>query len=472
MFCFPASLASIFAIAISVFTLAQDRETFLDDFPLAPYRFAEIELKGGIKDPNDDEFQEWATLVHRPPRIDEIFLLNKEWVQDELSLTFTQAQHFRDEYKRILNQRTPVPDNLLELLDAKQREKFLDVRIRSRIRSMGILDFLSRPQLGLPQDELADMRELLTALEPIYTQRIAELRDKTLHKLRDVLTKEQQQTLDGWSLGFLESRLPSLDLLVWQMKNLEFFAETIADERLPKMRGFFIGGIFFLDYDGNLESEPFIGRPIDLKAKVSARELKVREAYINQQVFLSLHRIITDESLSKEIQSTSEQIELAKSLVDRFAIFESHWHETIYPILSSRDQDRSEVYAEYQRLKAELIADSTRDLENILMPHQTKLLETMSLLIEVLKAGYPGAFVSGGTGKALKLTVDQKNAIEEICQKSISEIESQTRKWENEIFSRLNDTLSKERREGLKFLIECPISHGHVNIYLLLNGGR
>jgi hypothetical protein len=468
---YQASLAFFCAVATSVSCLAQDRETLLDDFPLAPHRFAEIEFKGGIKDPKDDEFQEMVKLVHRPPRIDEIFLLNKEWVQEELGLTFAQAQHYRDEYKRILDNRVIVPIDLLESLDSKQREKFLDIRIRCRIRSMGILEFISRPQVEMSKDEMEAIRELVTELEPIYNERITELRDNTLKKLRDVLSKEQQKQLDEWSSGFLELRLPSLDLLTWQMKNIERFEETTADQRLPKLRGFFIGGLYFLDYDGNLESEPIIGRPVELKKKLSDRELKVREARIDQQIFLSLHRIITDESLSAEIQSTSEQIEMANGIIETFAIFESDWQETNFPILKSGKQGQSEVYAEYERLKANLIADGTRNLENVLLPHQRRFLETMSMLMEVLKAGYPAAFISGQTGRTLKLTANQKREIQEICKKSVSEIESQTRNWEKEIFSKLKDSFSDNRKEELEFLFKCPISHGKVNVYLLLKGG-
>ncbi|MBX3418623.1 MAG: hypothetical protein KF851_13545 [Pirellulaceae bacterium] len=468
---YRAFLAFFCAVAASVSCLAQDRETLLDDFPLAPFRFAGIDLKVGLSAPSEFESQYMTGLLHRPPRIDEIYLLNKEWVHDELGFRQSQIQNFRDEYNRIHNNRLPVPTDLLESLDSKQREKFLDIRIRCRIRAMGIVEFFSQQLLGLSKEELDAVRELVTELEPIYTERCTELRDKTLQKLRDVLSKEQQAQLDNWSLGFLESRPPSLDLLAWQMRNMQRFEETVFDQRLPNLRGFFVGTGYFIDYDGVLEEETYLTGTSDLKRKLTDREQKLRDAYISQQVFLKLHRIIVDESISGEIESTNEQIEFANSVVERLQIFETKWFETVFPINRAGTQEGNEVYAEYERRKAELIAEGTRDLESIFLPHQRRFLETLGILFEVFRGGYPSAIVYGQTGRTLKLTSKQKGEIELICKESVSEIESQTRNWEKEIFSKLKDSFSDNRKEELEFLFNCPISQGQVNIYLLLKGG-
>ena len=463
-------LAFFCAVATSVSCLAQDRETLLDDFPLAPFRFAHLDLKGGFMDLPNDVYLEFLQFIHRPPRIDEISLLNKEWVQIELGLKQSQIKHFGDEYKRIIRNRMPVPTDLLETLDSKQREQILDIRIRCRIRSMGIAEFFSQPQLGLSKEELEAVRELVTELEPLYIDRITELRDDTLRKLRDVLTKEQQEQFDEWSSGFLESRTPPIDLLAWQIRNLDRFEETIADQMYPEFRGFFVSAPYFVDYDGILEEETFLSQPDDLKAKLSDSQLKRREAYVKLSFFRWLHSTITNEATSVEIQSTDEQIDFANRIKRKYNHFERDWRETVHQIASANEFG-SDVYAEYERLKAELVAEGTRDLENLLLPHQRRFLETLSLLFEVFRGGFPSAMIYGQTGQTLRLTGKQKKEIEEICKNSVSEIESQTRNWEKEIFSKLKDSFSARRQEQLEFLFKYPVSHGWVNIHLLLKGG-
>jgi hypothetical protein len=320
---------------------------------------------------------------------------------------------------------------------------------------------------------LKAVRKLVKELEPIYDKRAADLRDKTRQKIRDVLTKEQQKQLDDLSSSFLESRPPSLDLLIWQMRNIDRFEETIADQTIPELRGLVMSTLYCVDYDGTIEEDKrlFSGTTDNFKKKLSDREQKVKEDLASESFRTSLNLMFTDQSMSAELQFTDEQIQAADNVRRKLGSFESEWHETIFRIRRAGEQDRSEVYAKFERLKADLIAEGIRELENIMLPHQRKILETMSILLEVLKAGFPGALVSGQTGKTLSLTANQKKEIEQFCEKSLSEIESQTRSWEEEIFVRLNDSLGNRRKQNLEFLFKCPISQGTVNVLLLLKGG-
>lgn len=109
-------------------------------------------------------------------------------------------------------------------------------------------------------------------------------------------------------------------------------------------------------------------------------------------------------------------------------------------------------------------------IDEILLPHQKALLITMSALKECFNAGIPGAIAFGQTGQILDLTAAAKKGFENLCSESLSKIESQTRKWEKEIFEQVKQCLYEDSHRRLSHLFDFESDAGAVNIHLLLKG--
>ncbi len=194
---------------------------------------------------------EGSVDVLMPPRFDEMVLLAKPWVQDELKLTVAQRSEFQDTYDKVFvraGYEKRLSENLTDTLDKDQQELFRDLLIRCRIRAMGFVPFFSQPALELPDAEVKAIKELIAKLEPGYNSKIMELRDQTIEALLAHLTDEQRQNYSQISAGFLDANPPPMALLFWQLSHVDSFEEVIVDKDYPNLRGLFLPffGVFYL----------------------------------------------------------------------------------------------------------------------------------------------------------------------------------------------------------------------------------
>lgn len=449
--CHTAFTAATFLLSLATLGMSQEDNDLLKRIPQAPARVLQLNNDGNFVDFASMGMGQYLSLLHLPERVDEITLLKKDWVQDELKMTPTQRRHYREAFDEFLKKRAEVPDDLTESLDEKQLEKFRQLLIRCRIRALGIREFFRQPELGLSKEELAAIDECLEKIEPEYSEKIKELRDKTLNDLQKPLTDEQRAQLKIMSAGFLEERSPPIELLVWQLKNIDRYEESIVDKHNPEIRGLFTANNFRLDVDGCLAEETYLF-PIVQK--------DIEETVILQGILGRLSNLFTDPSSSQELQLTDEQVQAAKEIWDEFGRANQE--------KSANVGKGRPGYSEYQNWKRDYLSKGIRETDRLFMPHQKQLLETASSLLEILRSGLAGSLVYGQPGRKLKLTSDQKSEVKKASAKCLVEVESKTRKWEEEILEKLKRILDDRTRERLEDVFTREHGFGSCNLELLL----
>ncbi len=457
--CVTALIGATLCLAFATLGLSQVDSDLLKGIPQAPAKIVKLDNDGTVS--NASDLSQYLPLLHLPARVDEITLLKKEWVQEELKLTPHQRRHYREAFDKFLKKRAAVPEGLTDLLDEKQLERFRELLVRCRIRVLGIHEFFRQPALGLSKEEFSAIEELIEKLEPEYAKTITELRDKTLDDLQNPLTDEQREQLKTISAGFLEERAPPLELLFWQLKNIDRYEETIADKDYRELRGLFTRFFFRIDFDGLLEEETYIFPVFDPK---STDPLYEEESILLAGVFGSMFGLFIDPSSVEELQFTDEQITAARQLSAEFGRMETEWHRKV-----TRGKPG---YSDYLKWKKNFLTEGVRQFEDLFLPHQKRLLKTMSMLLEILRAGTASALIYGEAGRNLKLSSDQKSDVKEISAMCMAEIESKAKKWEEEIFKKLKSCLQDDTRQRLDIVFSESPSFGFSDLNLLLRRER
>jgi hypothetical protein len=404
-------------------------------------------------------------------RLTEIGLLNSKNIQDELELDARQKNRMSAELDR-LKRREPVSHSeTILVLDQKQCKRYFEILTRYRLRAYGVQEFFGLPtvmdEFQLSSSDVKAIEDLLPGLQKKYEAKQIKLRDKILKEITEILDDRQRAELGAISNGVLEARIPPLELLVWQLKHIDLFEETVADSSSPDYRGLCVAPVFGFDIDGTFAHLSIF--PFTFFKSLSVEDKKKADREGPQEIFHSLRAVFDNPAFVDEMQLTGDQLAEIKRIGEEHDAS----HEESSSTLKGRDtklwdSGLDPVFNQHLKLLDELYESGRKRFEAILLPHQKKTLVLISAMRESLKAGLPAALVYGQMGKLLKITRSQKSELLELCKVSLATIETETRAWEEEILRKIAETIGEESRSLLRTALAKQPEFGSVNISKLL----
>lgn len=447
-----------------------DEEDILKILPVAKPSVFRLNNDSNLLNFSEDEgLSQSLRLLHLPPRFDEIALLKKEWVQDELSMDATQKRHYREIFDEFLKHRTPVPDALTDNLDQTQRARFRDLVIRCRIRSLGIVEFFSHQKFGLTKSEFMAIRDLVAELQPVYFDKMYKLREESLKDYYQILDRDQRQQLSECSAGYLELYPPSFELFAWHLRNSELYSDLWVEEHLRRFRGMFMGYHFHIDVDGNFEMENYLFSIVQFDQVLTPLEQLEKEAMHELLLFNAIRGLARDPTSIEELQLVDQQIDQIEGIAMDYYKMESEWFKKMIDVQCGPLEQQ--VRGDYRQWQKNYLSEKNQELKSLLLPHQRELIETINILFEIQRGGLPSALLYGETGFKLRLNSAQKKEIIALNKKQRLDIERVTLEWENEIIVKVIDKLPERFPIPLRDVCRSNIKSGLCNIGHLLKGG-
>ena len=290
-----------------------------------------------------------------------------------------------------------------------------------------------------------------------------------MDQMLDVLTPAQRKQFDVFSQGFVESRLPPLEILAWQLEHPDEFRDVLADRLFPQYRGFHIKPFFQLDVDGK-----FLRRQMDhweryasLDPELRAKTDKQAETVLIPDIIFTLQ----EDPIAIALQLTEEQRTILADLKTRHEKFYSDWNEEWKKVgydLKSPKTSKDPEYRAYEAQQLQLMKSMWEIVKTSLSEEQSAGLELLSKRLELIRGGLLHSLIYGELRKDLDFTNNQRIEIVDVGEKCLKKIQRQSLAWEKEAHEQLFKVLNPEQVEKIEELLGSPLERDRANIDVLI----
>ena len=152
----------------------------------------------------------------------------------------------------------------------------------------------------------------------------------------------------------------------------------------------------------------------------------------------------------KELELTDDQVDQVKVIRDKAT-------EAMGELFRGGGRGNQEEMREKMRT---LTADSQKQLDKILLPHQTKRLKQLEFQQRVSRAGTTGAVTSEAAVEALEITDSQKEALAEKAKEIEADLRQKLAKMRAEAQAKLLEALTPAQRAKWKEMAGDPFDFG------------
>ncbi len=197
-------------------------------------------------------------------------------------------------------------------------------------------------------------------------------------------------------------------------------------------------------------------------------EKKRLEMSSSNGLFAHLLTEVTNESGFSELQLTEAQRERFLEIAQRKFLNDGEFND-----LEMSGSYGPKEHEEWRNRDRTICKEINREFfDEILLPHQRRILESFSMILEVQRCGHVSAFVHGDLGQKLGISDRQKQDLRRQAEESVELINSKTIQWEDEIFRKIKGAISSDSRNRLADVFGDLPSQGPANLSHMLIGDK
>ncbi len=178
--------------------------------------------------------------------------------------------------------------------------------------------------------------------------------------------------------------------------------------------------------------------------------------------------LLADENVQKDLDLSEDQIDQLKKLQDEVRSTMMNMFQGMQP---GRGEDPRRMFEEMQEKAQETLKGFEEDIDEILLPHQTKRLKQISVQSQSRGRGVGGSLLSETIRNDLKISREQEQKLRETAEQLEKELQEKIVKLRREAMNKLLDQLTPEQREKYRELVGDPIEFGNP-FQNMMRGGQ
>ncbi|HMP80541.1 MAG TPA: hypothetical protein PKD54_13890 [Pirellulaceae bacterium] len=168
--------------------------------------------------------------------------------------------------------------------------------------------------------------------------------------------------------------------------------------------------------------------------------------------------LLADEKVQKDLDLSEDQIEHLKKLQDDIRNTMMNMFQGMQP---ERGGDPRQMFQEMQEKAEATLKEFEEDLNDILLPHQTRRLKQIAVQSQNRGRGVGGSLLSENVRNELNITREQEQKLKEAAEQLEKELQEKIAKLRRDSMNKLLDQLTPEQREKYRELVGDPIEFGN-----------
>lgn len=335
-----------------------------------------------------------------------------------------------------------------QLLTEEQQERLKQLLVRREINKSSLLRELTVGKLAkslkLSQSVNSKLKNVRQSEAERLNKECKDLKDEFVERILGVLTTSQDEELSHFSQEFESVPVfAPLDFMVAQCKSLD--SESGENET---------------DLPDELSEFEFLVTKTSYEIDDAGQFVEVAKPQKTYQLALfaysGLQREIGNSSSESEHSVLEYQKETCQELDKQFSeLTDSLLVERTR--LKSQGNWSSERQQEYNQEISEFCLDAIEKIRQTLIPQQLESIRMRGERMTVLQRGLPYSLMHGSLGERLKITEEQKESLEAICDQIVNEYNRFSKSQERDHTQRVFSVLPKDAQEELERILGDPI---------------
>jgi hypothetical protein len=361
--------------------------------------------------------------------------------------------------------------NAADVLLPHQQKRLRQLFNRYSVDHLGLPENLIQQRLGyllkVTPEQRKEIKKVKLEVGSQLRQNSQKLRRDIIDQMLDVFDSSQKKKFDTLSQGFVDLRLPPLEILAWQLEHPDAYRDVLADRIFSQYRGFTIQPYYYLDVDQTFRlfamnhSDKYDSLAPELRAKVD----EDADTECIPRLVFTLHKI----EIATALQLNDEQFLRFSDCTSQFSKFHENWNQKLanYDVALAK-LGKNPLYNQYVAEQKQLVKGMLNVVETTLSYEQKDGLELLSKRLELIRGGLLHSLIYGELRKDLDFTNNQRIEIVEVGEKCLKKIQRQSLAWEKEAHERLFKVLNPEQVEKIEELLGPPLEHDRANIDVLI----
>ena len=163
--------------------------------------------------------------------------------------------------------------------------------------------------------------------------------------------------------------------------------------------------------------------------------------------------LVTREEIQQELQLVDEQKDKLRNITDEMRNkVRDQMRDVFSEMRDLNDDERRAKFGEIRTKMESLNADTEKQLEKVLLPHQLERLKQIDLQTKLRYRG-SSALTGGDVAKALNLTDEQREKLEKRAAEVQEELQTKIRELQTDARKKMLDVLTPEQQSQLEKLM-------------------
>jgi Spy/CpxP family protein refolding chaperone len=160
--------------------------------------------------------------------------------------------------------------------------------------------------------------------------------------------------------------------------------------------------------------------------------------------------LVARDEVQQELQLVDEQKDKVRSITDEVRNkLRAHMREMFTQMRDLSDEERRAKFGEIRTKLEAVNADTEKELEKVLLPHQMERLKQIDLQTKIQQRG-SSALTSGDVAKALNLTDEQRDKLEKRAAEVQEELQTKIKQLQADARKKMIDVLTPDQQAQLE----------------------